>query len=170
MTDLLSNGRANYVLFQHLVSVCAGMRSGSEGGDSDLIDRAGRSVEVKAFTDIHAYPHDSSVNERIHTAASSTFGANNNGPAIKALLAAGDYNAAMSLCRATGYDKNDFYVYTNTRNYTADVPFRYIILPKSTVLTLLCRDDPRIITRTRLLGAITGTETIDAGALQLPGQ
>ena len=159
-TDILSNGRSNYILFQRLTAICAGMTPGSEGGDSDLISRHGQHVEVKAYTDHQAYPHNTVANTRIHTAASSTFGPNNKGPIIKNLLTQGRYQDALTICQQSGFDKNDFYVYTNTRNYTPTVPFRYLILPTTTVLTILSKEDPRTIHRSDLLAQVTRTQHI----------
>ena len=73
----LTNGRANYVLFQHVVARCTGLSENSEGAAADLVDDAGRGYEVKSYKDPEAYPFK---DERFHTAASSTFPANNRGP------------------------------------------------------------------------------------------
>lgn len=166
VSDTLSNGRANYVLFQKLTGLTAGLDANSEGGDSDLVSETGEKYEVKAYKDPVAHPGTSAVTSKIHTAASSTFGANNRGPIIRDLLAAGNYAGALQVCVDTGYAKNDFYVYTNTRDYTNTVPFSYLILPTRTVLAHLSGDDPRLIMRDKLLSCITRTETVNPQALK----
>jgi hypothetical protein len=162
VSSTLSNGRANYVLFQRLAGLCAKMDSHSEGGDSDLRTAAGKRVEVKAFYDQQLYPSTAALYDAVHTAASSTFGANNLGPKVKSLLDAGKYADALAVCSATGYEKNDFYLYTNTRGYRVDVPFRYLILTRDTVLSILDPTDPRRISRAAMLKAVTSHVTVPA--------
>ena len=95
-----------------------------------------------------------------HTAASSTFGPNNHGPEIKALLAADQYDEALAACRASGYDKNNFYIYTNTSRFDVATPFRFLILPTARVLQLLSTEDPRLISRDAILPECTTTQAI----------
>lgn len=152
MTFALTSGRANYLMFQHLVSHFTGLLANSEGGAADLCDTDGRLYEVKSYKD--AVLHPNSRHEWFHTAASSTFGPNNHGPRIKKLLADGKYNAAMDICKQVGYSTNDFYVYTNTSEFALSVPFRFFILPTQDVLTCLSEQDPRLVSRARLLGLI----------------
>lgn len=165
VTYLLSSGRANYLLFQDLVGRCTGWASGSEGGDSDLSIPGGKGAEVKAYYDPTSYPDTTAKYAAIHTAASSTFGPNNNGPKVKALLKAGDYAAALDLCTTTGYTKNAYYVYTNTRGYRAGEPLKYLVVPTTTVLANLSKNDPRTIDRTALMSLIRRTRTIDPATL-----
>lgn len=154
MNEGLSNGRANYVLFQSLVARCTGLLEGSEGAASDLSE----GHEVKAYYDHELYPeHDD-----FQTSASSTFGANNKGPLIKRLLDNGDYQSALKICIETGYEKNQAYVYTNTRKYIAEVPFRYVIVPTKDVLALLSKKDPRLISRDAILKRVKKTVVINA--------
>jgi hypothetical protein len=155
VTSTLSNGRASYILFQNLVSRLSGLHENSEGGASDLIDDDGRGYEVKSYRDPELWPRAAS--DLFHTSASSTFGPNNHGPRIKQLLNAGDYAQALEICRLSGFDKNDFYIYTNTSGYDARIPFRYFVIPTETVLATLSRTDPRQISRTALLGMLTST-------------
>lgn len=164
---LLSSGRANYILFQDLVARCAGWQRGSEGGDSDLVTADEQTAEVKAFYDRETHPSTAAKFEQVHTAASSTFGPNNNGPKVKRLLAAGDYQAALTLCKETGYDKNAFYVYTNTRGFTSKVPFRYLILPTAVVLANLSLNDPREISRSRLRSLVSGVSQVDPASVRV---
>lgn len=149
MEEILSNGRSNYILFQKLAAMAAGLEGNSEGGDSDLVDANGLKYEVKAFRDIEAHPD--TKHDLFHTAASSTFSANNHGPEINALLSEGRYAEAKEVCIQTGYGKNDFYVYTNTAQYSTKTPFRFIIVPTSEVLEMLDTNDPRLIDRQKVL-------------------
>ena len=158
MNEGLSNGRANYVLFQSLVARCTGLLEGSEGAASDLSE----GHEVKAYYDHELYPeHDA-----FQTSASSTFGANNKGPLIKRLLDTGDYQSALKICIETGYEKNQAYVYTNTRKYIVEVPFRYIIVPKNDVLDMLSKEDPRLISRDGILKKVKTTIQIDPATIR----
>ena len=100
------------------------------------------------------------------TSASSTFGANNKGPLIKRLLDNGDYQSALKICIETGYEKNQAYVYTNTRKYIAEVPFRYIIVPKLDVLDMLSKEDPRLISRDGILKKVKKTVQIDPSTIR----
>ena len=113
--------------------------------------------EVKAFPDRVRYPK---AKDGFHTAASSTFGPNNHGPEIKALLAADQYDEALAACRASGYDKNNFYIYTNTSRFDVATPFRFLILPTARVLQLLSTEDPRLISRDAILPECTTTQAI----------
>ncbi|MDK3255605.1 hypothetical protein [Blastococcus capsensis] len=151
----LSNGRASYILFQHLVARLSGLRENSEGGSSDLIDDEGRGYEVKSYRDPELWPRPAF--DLFHTSASSTFGPNNHGPRIKQLLDLGDYAQALEMCRLSGFDKNDFYIYTNTSGYAASIPFRYFVIPTETVLASLSKIDPRKISRTALLDMLAST-------------
>lgn len=148
-THLLANGRANYILFENFVAQCAGLSPNSQGGASDLCDSRGRGYEVKSYKDPESFP--GVRNEKFHTAASSTFGPNNHGPTINRLLHSGNYSKALEICRESGFDKNDFYIYVNSAQYNISIPLRYMILPTSKVLALLSKDDPRLISRSDIL-------------------
>lgn len=76
------------------------------------------------------------------------------------MLDDGDYPAALELCRISGFDKNDFYVYTNTGGFRPDVPFRYLIVPTSDVLGLLSPVDPRKISRSDVLERVRSVERL----------
>jgi|694.fasta_scaffold154546_2 hypothetical protein len=164
VTDTLQNGRANYILFQSLVARVSGLRNNSEGGDSDLVDDENRGYEVKSYKDPELWPRRSS--DEFHTAASSTFGPNNHGPIIKRLLNDGQYDEALSICCETGFNKNAFYVYTNSSQYLPAVPFRYLIIPTDEVLSMLSTSDPRRISRRDLLARVKRTESV-GGIAQL---
>jgi hypothetical protein len=162
VSHLLENGRANYILMEDLIAQFSGLAPNSQGGKSDLRDDAKMNFEVKSYPDVELHPE---ANDWFHTASSSTFGANNHGPAVKQLLKSGDYPGALKLCKEKGYDKNDFYVYVNSAQFRIDIPIRYIILPKKEVLGLLSSDDPRLISRREILSLATHTVQLDAVGL-----
>jgi len=153
--EMLSNGRANYILFEELVRNLTGL---SKTKQSDHIADDGTTYEQKAYSDQSLYPTDKS--DLFQTSASSTFGANNNGPIIKRLLENGQYQEALEICKATGYSKNDFYIYTNTKNYKIESLFRYFVLPTKRILELIDSDDPRLISRSVLLAQIKGLKKL----------
>jgi hypothetical protein len=157
---LLENGRTNYGIFQALVGAAAGLMPGSEGGKSDLSE----GHEVKAYRDPELYP--ASRYDLFHTAGSSAFGPNNNGPKVKEMLNKKDYAGALALCRSTGYDKNAAYIYTNTGGYSKTVPFRYIIVPTDIVIRLLSDKDPRKISRRDILSLASRKEQVDVRRLR----
>ena len=156
VSHALSNGRANYIMFEKLVGDLIGLSAGTQGRGSDLTGPTGEGYEVKAFYDQELHPGK----DLFQTSASRTFGANNLGKPIKKLLHDGDYSAVLRICRETGYDNNDFYIYTNTRKYDPKVPLRFIVLPTSDVLGLLSREDPRLISREQVLGLATETRAV----------
>lgn len=153
VSQLLSNGRANYIIFEHLISTFSGIEANSQGGKSDLRNAAGYNYEVKSYQDVVANPLPKA--DLFHTASSSTFGANNHGPAVKKLLDAGKYPEALQLCMEKGYDKNDFYVYINSAQYQISIALSYVIIPKQDVLRLLSKSDPRLISRRDVLDLVT---------------
>lgn len=157
-SHLLSNGRANYILFENLLAQCAGLRPHSQGGASDLCDDSGRGYEVKSYRDPETFPDGRY--DWFHTAASSTFGPNNHGPRIKQLLLGGHYSEALKICRDTGFDKNDFYIYVNSAQFDITIPLRYVIVSTKEVLSLLSTTDPRLISRRMILGLTTETVQI----------
>lgn len=158
VTAALSNGRSSYVVFQALVAHLVGLVAGTEGAGSDLRTASGAGLEVKAYRDPELWPQPG--HDRFHTAASSTFGPNNHGPTVRRLLEQGDYGAALTLCRRTGYDHNDIYVYTNTGSWDQRVPLRFLLVPTRTVLRMLDRADPRLIDRRALLAAAGAARTL----------
>lgn len=158
VSHALVNGRANYILFERLVGDILGLGGGVQGAGSDLVDAAGSGYEVKAFKDAQIHP--GVRDDLLQTSASSTFSANNRGPEIRDRLNAGDYAGALAICRATGYDRNEFYVYTNTRQFNPSVPLRFIVVPTSYVLSHLSPDDPRLISRADLLNSAIRSEAV----------
>jgi hypothetical protein len=116
-----------------------------------------KKFEVKSFRDGSS---GRGTKDLFHTGASCTAPANNYGPVITKMLSEGHYDAALALCREKGYDKNDFYIYTNTGKFKAGVPLRFVMLPTSRVLDLLSRKDPRLISRAAILDECVRTETV----------
>lgn len=152
MTPALTNGRSSYIIFEMLVRQLCGL---APAAGSDHVDATGRLYEQKSFVDAANDP--TNLYDLFHTAASSTFGANNKGPVVKALLAADDYAGALQVCKDTGYSKNDFYIYTNTGRFTPSVPLRFIIVKAGDVLANLDASDPRLLSRNKLLGMVKKT-------------
>jgi hypothetical protein len=146
--EALASGRANYMLFEALVRDFSGL---VKTAGSDHRDSENRTYEQKAYEDPEAYPKSKDI---FRCSSSSTFGANNHGPKVKTFIAQGNYEAALALCKETGYDKNDFYVFTNSGSFVATVPFRYFIIPKDDVVANLDSEDPRLISRSKLLSMI----------------
>ena len=144
--DMLANGRANYILFEELIRALTGLKKTKQ---SDHTSATGLKFEQKAFFDKDLYPLEKY--DLFQTSASSTFGANNDGPIIAKYLAESKYERALQVCKETGYDKNDFYIYTNTRGFSPSVPLRYVIVSKPTVLLNLSLKDPRLISRESVL-------------------
>lgn len=146
--DALASGRANYMLFEALVRDFAGLQKTTS---SDHKDSDGKTYEQKAYEDPELYPKSKDL---FRCSSSSTFGANNDGPKVKALLEAGNYSGALELCKVKGFNKNDFYIFTNSGSYKTDVPFRYFIIPKDELVANLDSEDPRMISKTRLFSMI----------------
>jgi hypothetical protein len=153
--ETLSNGRANYILFEELVRNLTGL---AKTRQSDHVAGDGTTFEQKAFFDSEKFPE--LKYDLFQTSASSTFGANNNGPRIKRLLSDGKYEDALEICKATGYSKNDFYIYTNTRGFKVDCMFKYFVIPTQDVLHLLDAQDPRLVSRSKLLAQVKTAKEI----------
>lgn len=147
--ETLSNGRANYILFEELVRSITGLVKTT---GSDHVSKSNKRYEQKAFYDVNLFPD--TKYDLFQTSASSTFGANNNGPKIKKLIDNSDYESALKICNETGYLKNDFYIYTNTRSYRASIPFRYLVVPTQNVLEFIDPVDPRMISRHKFLNQV----------------
>jgi hypothetical protein len=162
VTSLLGNGRGSYLVFQHIVATAAGLRANSEGNGSDLTDDNGRMYEVKAFKDVDLHPN--ARHDWFHTAASATFGPNNLGPTVKRLVNDGRYADAFELCRATGYAKNEYYIYTNTSGFRPSVPLRFVVVPTAVVTACLSPTDPRLVSRRLLLAHCTDRRPIQLAA------
>lgn len=146
--EALSSGRTNYLLFEALVRDFSGLQktTGSDHKDSD-----GKTYEQKAYEDPELYPRSKDL---FRCSSSSTFGANNHGPMVKKFLENDDYPAALELCKTRGYDKNNFYVFTNSASFKTLVPFRYFIIPKDDLVANLDVGDPRMISKTTLFGMV----------------
>lgn len=153
-SSTLRNGRSNYVLFQGIIAIVTGLTVSAEYNrgrppaskvKGDLVDAAtGDSYEVKSFRDESIA---TTSEDKFHTAASSLFASNSGSGPVKDALARGDYAAALEICKDKSYSHNDFYIYTNTGGFRAPGIFRFVILATETVLTLLDKTDPRLISR-----------------------
>jgi hypothetical protein len=146
--EALSNGRANYIIFESLIRDVTGFIKTS---GSDHKDELGRRYEQKSYEDPDLYPESKDL---FRCSSSSTFGANNHGPKIKAYIAAGEYEKALELCKSTGYNKNDFYIFTNTGGYKPAIPFRFFIVDKNVLVENLNLNDPRLISKTVLFNML----------------
>ncbi len=146
--DALASGRANYMIFEALVRDFAGLEKTTS---SDHIDSKGRTYEQKAYEDPELYPKS---NDLFRCSSSSTFGANNDGPKVKKFLENNDYASALELCKVKGYNKNDFYIFTNSGSFKTEIPFRYFIIPKDDLVAELDSEDPRMISKTKLFNMI----------------
>ena len=146
--DALASGRANYMLFEALVRDFAGLEKTT---GSDHKDSKGYTYEQKAYEDPELYPKSKDL---FRCSSSSTFGANNDGPKIKKFLENNDYASALEICKVKGYDKNDFYVFTNSGSFRTEIPFRYFIVPKDDLVSQLNSEDPRLISKAKLFNMI----------------
>jgi hypothetical protein len=146
--EALASGRANYMLFEALVREFAGLEKTT---GSDHKDAQGKTYEQKAYEDPDLYPNSKDL---FRCSSSSTFGANNDGPKVKKLLENNDYEGALELCKAKGYNKNNFYIFTNSGSFRTEIPFRYFIIPKETVVSELDSEDPRMISKSKLFSMI----------------
>ncbi len=142
--DALASGRANYMLFEALVRDFSGLERTTS---SDHKDAEGRTYEQKAYEDPELYPKSKDL---FRCSSSSTFGANNDGPKVKHFLENNDYASALELCKVKGYNKNDFYIFTNSGSFRTEIPFRYFIIPKDNLIAELDSEDPRMISKTKL--------------------
>jgi len=142
--DALASGRANYMLFEALVRDFSGLERTTS---SDHKDADGRTYEQKAYEDPELYPKSKDL---FRCSSSSTFGANNDGPKVKKFLENNDYASALELCKVKGYNKNDFYIFTNSGSFRTEIPFRYFIIPKDKLIAELDSEDPRMISKTKL--------------------
>ena len=146
--EALASGRANYMLFEALVRDFTGLQKTT---GSDHKDSSGRTYEQKAYEDPDLHPRSKDL---FRCSSSSTFGANNDGPQIKKFLENDDYASALELCKVKGYNKNDFYVFTNSGSFRTEIPFRYFIIPKETLVAELDSEDPRMISKAKLFSMI----------------
>jgi hypothetical protein len=154
VTDTMKNGRTNYQITENIVCKFFNL---NKGIGVDLVDYAGNKYEIKAFLDSDAYPGDGKREDRIHTAASSAFKANNNGPTISRLVKNDNYGEALSICDKLSYNKIDYFIYTNTRQFKASQPLKIMFFEKEYVMDRLDPEDPRLISRRTLLNSCTGT-------------
>lgn len=164
VTKMLRNGRVSYGVIEPLVARCTGLDAGTQGRGADLSE----GHEVKAYADPALdSPRARIGKDVIHTAASCTFASNGVvSKDVRDALGRGDYRSALTICKETGYDLNDAYIYTNTAGFDPTrVPFRYVVVPSEDVIRMLCRDDPRRIHRRVLLEKVRRRYTISGSRL-----
>lgn len=168
----MCNGRSSYMIFEELVSILTGFERNSQAQGSDF-SYAGKGYEQKSFANLFALKKDKGKivpryktesgykNQKFHTAASCCATANNVGKdTIRPLLKEGKYQEALDICKETGYNHNDYYVYTNTGGFDPlKSAFSYVIVPKEFVLQNLDKKDPRKISLKCILDSVV--ETVD---------
>jgi hypothetical protein len=148
--EVLSNGRGNYLIFEALVRELTGLE---KANGCDHKDESGQRYEQKSYKDRELHPKEPDC---FRVSPSSTFPANNNGPKIRALLDANDYHGALELCKKikNGYNNIDFFVLTNTGGFRVDIPMRFFVLSKDTMLAHLSDTDPREVSLQSLLSIL----------------
>ena len=154
VTDTLKSGRTNYELFQYIICWFFSLKGGV---GVDLVDPSGNKYEIKSFLDHDVHPRNGKKEDLVHTAASKAFGPNNSGPIIKEMVRNNEYEKALSLCRELSYDKVDYFIYTNTRQFNPSQPFKFMAIDKDDVMNMLDPKDPRCISRRSLLASCTET-------------
>lgn len=154
VTDSLKSGRTNYGIFQMMLEHYLPLTATSK---VDLEDEAGNKYEVKSFHDDVIHPKQ----EWFHTAASCCFGPNNKGPLIKYLLETKEFEAAFEVCKEKSYDEIDYFIYTNSSGFDNSEPCKFVIIKKEDALKMLNPEDPRLISRKKLLDSCTETITLD---------
>lgn len=146
--EALKNGRSNYVIFENLIRELTNLH---KVPNFDHGDDRGKVYEQKSYRDPQLHPKSKS---EFQCSASSTFGANNNGPKIKRMLKKGDYSGALKLCKELSYEEVDYFIFTNTSQWSPKVPLRFFVVSKTNVLRSLSREDPRLVCRDRLMAMI----------------
>lgn len=142
--DALANGRANYIIFESLIRDVVGLHKTHV---SDHVDDAGRNYEQKAYKDPEIHPRDKDL---FRISSSNTFGANNLGPKVNTLVKQGRYKEALAIVTENGYDKNEFYILTNTGGFEPTIPLRFFIVPTEIIMTHLDLVDPRMVSKQKL--------------------
>lgn len=150
LNQAFKNGRCNYLMFEQVVATLTGLRSNGQGAKADLVDDLGNRYEVKAYHEPEFYGGLKKY-EFIHTAASCAFTANNRDKEIRGFLEQGFYEKALNYCKDLSYNRIDYFIYTNTRDFKPGSPLRFIVIPKGEVMSALSKEDPRILSRQKLL-------------------
>jgi hypothetical protein len=167
VSEVLENGRCSYLVFEMVLAELTGLTPDGQGKGPDLCDsKTDEGYEVKSFKDKDDYPRA----EIVHTAASALF-AGNCGVAQYEKERKRGYKEGLAECVRTGYVKNEFYIYTNTREWRkkdgSNTNLKYIVIPKPVVLKLVNKKkkddetkgkepDPRTINRSDLLASQQG--------------
>ena len=143
LKKMFGNGRASYVYYEEILREIFQMGQGI-GSDH----RTSRGViEQKSYED----PANRKKDYEFYTGASCTFPANNYGKTVGQALRDGNYSQALQIVKETGFNKNDFYVYTNTGKMVLGRSLSAIFLKTSDVLSLISHTDPRKISRQSVL-------------------
>ena len=148
LLSTLSNGRGSYLVFEALIRELTGLVQGKK---ADHVNQKGKLFEQKSFVDLENKPRNRGI---IHTGASALFANNSGAKAYKELLKNQDYKEAMSVCKKLGYSSNSFYIYTNTGEYDAKIPFRFITVESKWVISNVEKENPAILMRKTLLDSI----------------
>lgn len=148
ITHLLKSGRTNYSIFEYLIGEITGLQKGKEGSDHfDLTNNL--NYEQKSYVD-QDNPSQSRGAKFIHSGPSSVFANNSSALAYKNFIEANNYKLARKLCREKGYNKNDFYIFTNTSDFSSG-EFNYFVLSRADVLKNVVKTDPAVIDRDKLI-------------------
>lgn len=146
--EALKNGRSSYIIFENLIRELTGLEKVKH---FDHIDSKGNVYEQKSYKDPQLFPKSAS---EFQCSSSNTFDANNYGPKIKKMLKKGDYESALKLCKELSYDEIDFFIFTNTSQWSPKIPMRFFIVSKTNVLKSLSKTDPRLVSRDRLTATL----------------
>jgi hypothetical protein len=147
--EALRNGRANYPIFEELIREVTGLQKATT---FDHQSSKGEIYEQKSYLEPVMYPKKGKL---FHISRSKTFGANNEGPTYKKLLDAGNYKAAKEKLMPD-YKKINYFIFTNTGEYEPNTPFRFVVMPRKDVLSILDKKDPRRISRLDMLNLSNG--------------
>jgi hypothetical protein len=146
--EALKNGRSSYVIFENLIRELTGFEKVKH---FDHIDQKGKVYEQKSYKDPQIHQKSS---PEFQCSSSNTFGANNYGPKIKRLLNKGDYPGALKLCKDLSYNEIDYFIFTNTSQWSPQIPLRFFAVSKTNVLKSLSKTDPRLVCRDRLMATV----------------
>jgi hypothetical protein len=158
VTKTLKSGRTNYETFESIICKFLPLKKGTS---IDLVDPVGNKFEVKSYLDDKVYPGNKRALDSVHTAASKAFGPNNSGPRISRLVKENEYGEALSICKSLSYDKIDYFIYTNTRQFDNSQPFKFMVIKKADVMSWLDHKDPRCVSRQALLDSCTDTINLE---------
>lgn len=149
LNSILENGRGSYLIFQDIAAHYAGLTGGTEGSGSDLVEEdSGDGYEVKSYHDHLLYTKPK--HDEVHCGPSSVFANNSSAAEYKAFIKEKNYEGALNLCFEKGYNKNDYYVFTNTSKFKSGT-FRYLVIHRDNLVKIVNREDPAKVSRKKLL-------------------